>query len=271
MNAVRIERSLLFVPGHRPERFDKAAASGAHAVVLDLEDAVAPADKPGAREQVAAWLAAGHQAFVRVNAADTPWHADDLRMLAAAAGAGVMLPKATASRMAVVLQALPGRRAIALLESVTGYQELAWLAALAGLERIAFGSVDFAAETGIDDAGEALTAVRTQIVLQSLAAGLAAPIDGVSLGFTDAPALLGEARRSRSLGFGGKLCIHPAQLAAVHAAFSPSAMELAWAARVLAAFESSGGAATAVDGKMVDKPVVERARRLLAEPVAGGL
>ncbi|CAN7698843.1 CoA ester lyase [Pseudorhodoferax sp. LjRoot39] len=271
MKAARTDRSLLFVPGHRPDRFDKAAASGAHALVLDLEDAVAPDDKLQARTEVAAWLAAGRVAFVRVNAADTPWHADDLRMLAAAPKAGVMLPKADAAHMAAVLQALPGRRAIALLESVAGYQELAWLAAVPGLERIAFGSVDFAAETGIADEGEALTAVRTQIVLQSLAAGLAPPIDSVSLGFTDAEALLAEARRSRALGFGGKLCIHPAQLAAVHAAFAPTAAEQAWAARVLAAFEASGGAATAVDGKMVDKPVVERARRLLAEPAAAAL
>lgn len=271
MNRARIDRSLLFVPGHKPERFDKAAASGAHAIVLDLEDAVAPADKAAAREQVAAWLATGHRAFVRVNAADTPWHADDMRMLAATPGAGVMLPKANAADMTAVVHALPSRRAIALLETVAGYHELAWLAVVPGLERIAFGSVDFAAETGISDIGEALTAVRTQIVLQSCAARLAPPVDGVSLGFTDAANMRDDALRSRLLGFGGKLCIHPAQLAPVHAAFAPSAAERDWAERVVAAFEASHGAATAVDGKMIDKPVVDKARRLLAEPVVGAL
>ena len=265
MKAARTDRSLLFVPGHRPDRFDKAAASGAHALVLDLEDAVAPDDKPQARTQVATWLAAGHAAFVRVNAADTPWHADDLRMLAAAPKAGVMLPKADAAHMAAVLQALPGRRAIALLESVTGYQELAWLAAVPGLERIAFGSVDFAAETGIADEGEALTAVRTQIVLQSLAAGLSPPIDGVSLGFTDAQILLAEARRSRALGFGAKLCIHPKQVAGVHGGFAPTPAEVAWAGRVVAALAAGPMGAVTVDGKMVDKPIALLAQAILAE------
>lgn len=267
-----LERSLLFVPGHKPERFDKAVASGAHAIVLDLEDAVAPADKPQARDHVAAWLASGRPAYVRVNAADTPWHADDLRMLQAApATAGIMLPKAVNSTMAAVLQALPGRRAIALLETVAGYQELAWLAQLPGLARIAFGSVDFSAETGICDEGEALTAVRTQIVLSACGAGLQAPIDGVGLDFADPAVMHADALRSRALGFGGKLCIHPRQVDAVNAAFLPSAAERDWAARVLAAIEASGGAATAVDGKMVDKPVVERARRLLAEPASAAL
>ncbi|KQP23659.1 aldolase [Pseudorhodoferax sp. Leaf267] len=266
-----MDRSLLFVPGHKPERFDKAAASGAHAIVLDLEDAVAPPDKVAARDQAAAWLASGRSAFVRVNAADTPWHTDDMRMLAARPSAGLMLPKANAASMTRVLQALPQRRSIALLETVAGYQELAWLAVVPGLERIAFGSVDFAAETGISDVGEALTAVRTQIVLQSCAASLAPPVDGVSLSFTDFTVMRDDARRSRLLGFGGKLCIHPQQLAAVHAAFAPTEAERDWAARVLVAFEASRGAATAVDGRMIDKPVVDKARRLLAESALGAL
>jgi citrate lyase subunit beta/citryl-CoA lyase len=261
---VRSARSLLFVPGDRPDRFDKAAASGAHEVILDLEDAVAPAAKAEARASVAAWLAAGHRAFVRINALPTEWHADELRMLQAAPSAGVMLPKADTDSLARTAQALPGRRIIALVETVAGYLSLAPMARVPGLERIAFGSVDFAAESGIADEGETLTSVRIQIVLQSCHAGLAAPIDGVSVDFSDEARMRADALRSRQLGFGAKLCIHPRQIAAVHAAFAPSADELTWAERVVAATARCAGGAVAVDGRMVDRPVLLRARALLA-------
>jgi citrate lyase subunit beta/citryl-CoA lyase len=267
----RVSRSLLFVPGDRPERFDKAAASGAHDVILDLEDAVAPAAKQTARDSVAAWLAGGRPALVRINAADTEWHADDVAMVRAAPGAGVMLPKADAEWLARTARALPGRRLVALLETVAGYMELRPMAAVAGLERIAFGSVDFCVDSGIADEGDAMTAIRTQIVLESCRAGLVAPVDGVSVEFRDESRMRAYALRSRQLGCGGKLCIHPAQVAAVNGAFLPTSGELQWARRVLAAFEQSRGAATAVDGKMIDKPVVERARRIVDEGDAAGI
>jgi citrate lyase subunit beta/citryl-CoA lyase len=262
----RIARSLLFVPGNRPERFDKAAASGAHQVILDLEDAVAPEAKAGARAAAAAWLAAGRQAVVvRINGADTPWFRDDLSMVQAAPGAGVVVPKADAATLPEVAAALPGRHLIALLETVEGWMELDRLAAVPGLSRIAFGSIDFALETGIADEGDAMTSIRTRIVLASCHAGLAPPVDGVSVEVADEALMQRHALRSLQLGFGGKLCIHPRQVAAVNAAFRPQPSQVDWALRVLAAFEASGGAATAVDGKMVDKPVVEQARRIAAE------
>jgi citrate lyase subunit beta/citryl-CoA lyase len=266
----RLARSLLFVPGDRPERFDKAAASGAHEVILDLEDAVAPAAKSQARESVSSWLAAGRNAIVRINGADTAWYEDDIRMVQRAPGASVMLPKADADSLARTARALPERRIIALLETVAGYMCLHQVAAIPGVERIAFGSVDFATESGIVDEGDAMTAIRTQIVLESCHAGLAAPIDGVGVEFGDEGRMRSDALRSRLLGFGGKLCIHPRQVAPVNAAFQPSPAELQWALRVIAAFEASNGSATAVDGKMIDKPVVERARRVIAEAGAAG-
>jgi len=173
--------------------------------------------------------------------------------------------KADAASRLRTAQALPGRGLIALLETVRGFAELRALAAVPGLSRIAFGSVDFSLESGIADEGEALTAVRTQIVLESCLAGLAPPVDGVSVVFDDDEAMRRHALRSRQLGFGGKLCIHPRQVAPVNAAFRPDAAQLQWAQRVLAAFEASAGAATAVDGLMVDKPVVERAKAILAD------
>jgi citrate lyase subunit beta/citryl-CoA lyase len=262
---VEVARSLLFVPGNRPERFDKASASGAHEVILDLEDAVAPAEKTTARDAVAAWLDGRRRALVRINAAQTEWFEDDIRLIQSMPSVGVMLPKADNESLTRTIAALPGCRIIALLETVQGYIDLRSMAAMPGLERIAFGSVDFAAESGISDEGDAMTPVRIQIVLESCHAGLAAPADGVSVNFTDQDRMRQDARISRQLGFGGKLCIHPAQVGAVNAAFLPSADEIQWAERVVAAFAASAGGATSVDGKMIDKPVVDRARRMIAE------
>jgi citrate lyase subunit beta / citryl-CoA lyase len=264
----RISRSFLFVPGDRPERFAKAIASGAHDIILDLEDAVAPAAKSQARDAVATWLADGGPAIVRINGADTPWFDDDVAMLRAATGARAMLPKAEPDSLVRLAQALPQRPVIALVETVAGYLALREVVGCRGVERVAFGSVDFAAESGIADEGDAMTGIRTQIVLESCRAKLAPPIDGVGLEFNDEGTMRSDALRSRQLGFGGKLCIHPRQVQAVNTAFRPSQDEVTWAQRVLAAFEQSRGAATAVDGKMIDKPVVERASRIIAEASA---
>ena len=264
-----IERSFLFVPGDRPERFAKAVATGAHTVVLDLEDAVAPNAKAQARSAINDWLAQGQAAMVRINAADTEWYADDLALLRAHPHAGVMLPKADVATLTRTVQALPGQRTVALLETVNGYMDLAALVRVPGVERIAFGSIDFSTESGIADEGEAMTALRVQIVLASLHAGLAAPIDGVSVEFSDEDAMRANALRSRQLGFGGKLCIHPRQVVPVNAAYLPTSAEVDWAHRVIAASDAAQGAATSVDGKMIDKPVVTRAQHILAQAQLG--
>lgn len=263
--APTLARSFLFVPGDRPERYAKAAASGAHEIILDLEDAVAPQAKADARAHVIAWLREGHAASVRINGADTDWYEDDVRALAGVPGAHVMLPKAEPDSLARTIRSLKGRRCIALLETVRGYVEVGPLCATPGVERVAFGSIDFGVDSGIADEGGAMTGIRTQIALQSRYAGLPPPIDGVSLEFTDTERMRADVLDARRLGFGSKLCIHPRQVAVVNAAYLPTEQEVAWANRIIEAFESSKGAAVAVDGKMVDKPVVDRARRILAE------
>ena len=260
-----LARSLLFVPGDRPDRFAKAEASGAHQVIYDLEDAVGPGMKDSARNAVFARLADGDTGVVRINAIDTEWFADDLTLLKSLPLASVMLPKADIASVARTAEALAGRPLIALIETARAVMDVAALAAAPGVSRIAFGSIDFSADSGIADEGEAMTPVRVQIVLASRAAGLPPPIDGVSVEFKDPARMREHALKARQFGFGGKLCIHPAQVAAIQAAFQPTPDELDWATRVLDAFEASGGAATAVDGKMVDKPVVERARRMVSE------
>lgn len=260
-----ISRSLLFVPGNRPERFEKAAASGAHEIVIDLEDAVAPAAKVEAREAAAAWLAAGQQTTIRINSAETEWFEDDVAMLSAYPTAVVMVPKADADSLTQVSTTLPNRSMIALIETVCGFMDIRQLWMVAGVKRFAFGSVDFGVESGIEDTGDAMTAIRTQIVLESCYGGLEAPIDGVSVNFNDDVLMQRDATRSRQLGFGGKLCIHPKQVSVVNDAYRPTVEQVDWARRVLIANEQSQGGATTVDGKMIDKPVVMQAQKIVAD------
>ncbi|MDD0837708.1 CoA ester lyase [Curvibacter sp. HBC61] len=275
-------RSFLFVPADRLERLPKALASGADAVIVDLEDAVAPAAKAGARLALAsAWggLDAPQRArlVLRVNAASTTWHEDDLALLAQLPGlAGVMLAKAES---AVPLQRLaerqPGLGLLPLIESADGLLNLSAIAAAPQVLRLALGHIDLQADLGMacsPDEHELLPA-RWQLVLVSRGARLAPPVDGVTVAL-DQPGLTeADTLRSRRLGFGAKLCIHPNQVAAVHRALAPSEAERAWAQRVLAAAEAAGdgpgAGALRVDGRMVDAPVLALARRWLSasEPV----
>ncbi|MFT3660763.1 MAG: CoA ester lyase [Gordonia sp. (in: high G+C Gram-positive bacteria)] len=251
--------TLLFVPGDRPERFEKAAAAGADLVVLDLEDAVKPENKESARENVARW-AAEHECAVRVNAADTQWHRQDVAALADT-GAAIMVAKAENPR---ALAAVGAHHAvIALVETAAGVLAAPAIAAADGVVRIALGTFDLAAQLGVDPTDtEALAATRGGVVLASAAAGLGGPIDGVTAVIDDAERLGADTGYARRLGFAGKLCIHPRQLGPVAAAFRPSEDEIAWARKIVAAVDATGVAK--VDGAMVDKPVVERAQRILS-------
>lgn len=253
------------MPATAPHRFDKAVASGADLVVLDLEDAVAPADKDGARPAVQAWAAGGRPVAVRINGAGTPWYAQDVALVRALRCA-VVLPKAEQVTVAAVLDELgTSVELIALVETAAGVVGCAELSRLVGVTRLAFGALDLAAELGVDPAAAepVLGHARAALVLASAAAGLPAPVDGVTPAVHDADALREDLLLSRSTGFGGKLAVHPAQVAAINDAYSPSPAELAWAAEVLAAVQAGEGVTT-VRGAMVDAPVLLRARRLLA-------
>ncbi len=258
-----LARSYLFVPGDRPDRFAKALASGADTVIVDLEDAVAPVAKDAARAALVAWLAQpGASVAVRINDAASPAFAADLAVLADGRIGAVMLPKAErADDLARVRAAAPRAALLPMIETAFGVDRLREIATAPGVLRLAFGSIDLQLDLGIEGEDELLV-FRSQLVLASRVAGLAAPVDGVSTSLDDSEAIGADARRARRLGFGAKLCIHPRQIAAVHAAFAPSAEELAWAGRVVAA--AAQGGATAVDGRMVDRPVLLRAQALLA-------
>jgi citrate lyase subunit beta/citryl-CoA lyase len=269
-------RSLLFVPGTRADRFDRALASGADAVILDLEDSVAPADKASARTAVHDWLAAGQRAIVRINSVGTPWHAADLQM-AAEVDCSVLLPKAdTVQAVADVRASLPERHALlALVETARGVRDIAALCDSGSIDRVAFGSVDFAVELGLDPtaASPTLGHARSALVVASAAAGLPAPLDGVTTAVGDPAILAADIEGALSIGFGGKLAIHPRQVTAINQGWTPAPALVSWAERVLAAVgagdDQSGEpaestiAVTTVDGQMVDVPVITRARRIL--------
>ncbi|MFD9740697.1 HpcH/HpaI aldolase/citrate lyase family protein [Umezawaea sp. NPDC059074] len=250
-------RTLLFVPGDRPDRFAKAAAAGAGAVVLDLEDAVAPDRKDTAREHVVAWLDAGNDAVVRINAVGTPWHEADVTALAGRPRA-IMLPKAESPDDAEAL----GTAVIVLVETTAGVLDARRICEAPGVVRAAFGHIDLSAELGVDPSSrQALLAVRTALVLASAAAGCAPPLDGVTTALDDPDLLADDTRHAVDLGFTGKLCVHPRQIAVVHAALAPTPDQVAWAREVVAA--AGDGSAVAHRGRMVDRPVLLRARRLL--------
>lgn len=255
-------RSLLFVPGDRPERFSKAATSGADAVILDLEDAVAPGAKPAALAHALTWIQAGHAAVIRVNGVGTPWHAAEVAAIAKT-DAAVMVPKAQSADELVRLQDVVGDRVIALVETASGIRDADAVAEAPGVVRLALGNVDLSAELGVNPASHAALAyARGRLVVASAAAGLVPPVDGVTTALDSADVLAADLAVTRELGFGGKLCIHPRQVAPVNDALRPSDEELAWAKRVLAAAEQAG--VSVVDNAMIDGPVVARASQLLA-------
>lgn len=257
----------LFVPGNVPARFDKASRSGADAVVLDLEDAVRPTEKGEARANVLAWLMSGGSAWVRVNASDTIWHEDDLRAIRGASGLlGIMLPKAEDPADIVAASEVleGGTEIVALIESAVGIHRAHEIAGIDQVCRLAFGSLDFALDVRADHVDDAFILARCTLVLASKVAGLPAPIDGVTAEVGNDSVVTTAARHAKSLGLGAKLCIHPSQLVPVSRAFAFSAEEIAWATAVLDTAEGSPGAVTGSDGSMIDKPVIDRARTILA-------
>jgi len=253
-------RTFLFVPANRPERYAKAEAAGADAAILDLEDAV-PADaKNDAREALRTDFS-DRPVLLRVNADRTPWHHADIEYARSLPFAGIILPKAEDATSVARFAGEVQKPVIALIESARGLSNARQIAKTEGVVRLAFGSVDFCADLGSAHERDILLPARFELVLASRLAGIAAPIDGVTLEVNSAEAASSDAAHARALGMGGKLCIHPAQVEPVMSAFRPSEKEIAWAKTVLA----SGDGAVSVDGVMVDEPVRIRARAILEQ------
>ena len=277
--ALIVARSFLFVPANRPERYAKALASGAGAVIIDLEDAIASDDKPAARAQLEAGFADVPMAdrarlLVRINASGTAWHSADLALvekLAHLGLAGVVLPKAESAEQLAHVAASVGHACalLPMIESAAGLEAINLIARSPQVARLLFGNLDFQADLsmacGPDEAE--LQPVRMALVMASRRAGLAPPVDGVTAATGDLEQVQKDAARSRRSGFGARLCIHPAQVAVVNAALAPTAAELDWAKRVLQTSKDTQSGVFTLDGRMVDAPVLLLARRMLGLPV----
>jgi citrate lyase subunit beta/citryl-CoA lyase len=231
---------------------------------------VAPGRKDVARESIGSWLRAAPEgvrarAVVRVNDAASGAFSDDLAMLAAVNARWAMLPKAEETWQVVAMRnAAPQCGVLALIESARALAAANRIALTRGVQRLVFGTLDFALDLDIPPEPAGLLHAAACIAVASRAAGLPAPVAGVTPDIGDEERLLADLAWARGLGFGAKLCIHPRQVAAVHDALRPDEAELAWAARVIAAAAAAEGAAVQVDGRMVDKPVLRRAELLLA-------
>lgn len=262
-------RSFLFVPANRPDRFPKALASGADAIIIDLEDAVPSDAKDAARAALdAAWesMNSNERVLIRINAQASLEFPDDAALCVSLRPAGVVVPKAEhADTLAACHERLGGLALMPMIESALGWANLHEIAGAPGTARLAFGHVDFQADLGMyaDEDETELASVRVALVAASRVAGIAPPVDGISVETGDTARIKIATRRAQRFGFTGKLCIHPDQIAAVHAGFAFDAREIAWARRVLEAAEAAHGAAVQVDGRMVDRPVILRAERTL--------
>lgn len=263
-------RSYLFVPGNRPERFAKAFSSGADAVILDLEDAVAPGEKANAREAIANWFATASdfdraRIVIRINDVHASTFGDDITLLQEIRAAAVMLPKTESpDQVATVRNAVPSCGVLALIESARGVAMAHEVAKANGVACLVFGTLDFALDLDIDIAhdSEGLAYAAGALAVASRAADLAAPVAGVTPQLDDEQRLLADLAWARRHGFGSKLCIHPRQIAPIHNALAPAPQAIEWAQRVLAADAASPGAAQ-LDGRMIDRPVVLQAQRTL--------
>jgi citrate lyase beta subunit len=266
-------QSLLFVPANRPERFAKALACGVDAVIVDLEDAVAEADKEAARKTLQDWLPGqpAGSVLARINASASHWFSDDLVLCQSPAVAAVVVPKAELATGLKLVADITGKRLLPIIESALGLANVAALAKVDSVARLLFGKLDLAVDLGMDypappgedDDELVFLMARSQLVLASRCADLPPPIDGVFTAMDDPQGLERYVRRGMRLGFGGMLLIHPAQLTVMRQACMPSTEQLAWAEKVLAASQRAAGGATTLDGAMVDAPVVLRAQRLL--------
>lgn len=279
-----IPRSYLFVPATSGRKIEKAYGSAADAIIIDLEDAVAVSEKPAARAALATLVPAlpARRTWIRINAVESDFCFADLQACCRVGIAGLLLPKLESAEQVRMIdwvlcslekaQGLP-RRGIELagiVETAAGLQRVGDIAAASPrLRRLMFGAVDLAADLGIDTGDDvgATGHARFAIACASRAAGLEPPADTAYVDIPNLEGLRATTMRARALGYTGKGCIHPDQIPVVNEVFTPSGTEVEWARQVVGAFETAernGLAAIKLDGQMIDYPVVEKARLLLA-------
>lgn len=267
-------RSALYIPASRPRAMDKARGLGCDAILFDLEDAVAPAEKPAARAALAEVLAEGgfgpRRRIVRINALASEWGKADARAAAAMAPDGILLPKVTGPGDLAALAALaPGARLWAMIESPLGVLNAAAIAGHPALDGLVMGTNDLAKDLGSTSRAALGHALQASLMAARAHGKLA--LDGVYNAFRDQSGLADECAQGRALGFDGKTLIHPDQIAAANAAFGPTEAEIALARRQIAAHEAAEAAGQGVavlEGRIVESLHVASARSLLARAEA---
>ena len=270
-NPIGYASTFLFVPGNRPERFTKALGSGAHAIIIDLEDAVAEEDKAAARSAIRqAWPSFSaeqrQRIVIRSNAPGTRFYGEDLMLAEELAIACLLIPKSESiDQINGAAEVLPTTAIIPMIETARGLQQIDAIANAQQVIRLALGNLDLQADLGmVCDAQESeLQVARFGLVLASRLAEIAPPVDGVTIATDDIDRIMADALRGKRLGFGAKLCIHPKQVPIVSKAFTPTEAELQWSNQVIEADKASKGGAVKLNGRMIDRPVVLLAKRLL--------
>ncbi len=254
----------LFVPATRPDRIEKALATTADVVIIDLEDAVAPEKKISARRHLSE-MTLSRRAYVRINDAGSDYFTDDVAFVTSCEWiCGVIISKVQSRSDVTRFFELVGRDVVveALIESSRGVGAVDEIAH-SGVNRLILGSADFSSELGVEVSEQLLAYPRSRMVVASAAAGIASPVDGPTLEWSDLERVENDAVAARRLGMGAKLCVHPTQLPIVAAVFTPTTADRQWAKEVVEAFEQCGGGVTSLRGEMIDAPVVARARRIL--------
>ena len=268
MTLFETSRSLQFVPADRPERFDKALSSGADGVIIDMEDAVAPAAKSAARAGLADWLetAKVDNICIRINDVTHPDHNFDLALASHPNVSAVMLPKVDSATCCSLVGADTRKPILTLIETAKGMTMANEIAAAPAVCRLVLGTIDLALDLGIDGNTEhgvsLLDHARATLTIASRAAGISAPVDGVHSRIDDHTGLDLASTKAHGLGFTGMLAIHPNQIERIHRAFMPTADQIQWAHRVLGCTANNLGAFR-LDGHMIDAPVIAQARRVV--------
>lgn len=265
------ERSLLFVPGARADRFAKALGAGADVTCIDLEDSVPPERKDAARAAAIAFIAeqgCPDHLWLRINPVRSAAGLADLLAVLSMekAPAALMLPKLTDTADLSLVDEVLGSRAVGLvplIETAAGLRNAAAIATAKRVRALLFGAVDLSAELGCALEWEPLLFARSTLVAAAAEGGVGL-FDVPSIDVADVDGLRSSTARAKALGFTGRACIHPTQVAVVNEVFTPTAAEIARAHRVVDAFEQAGGGVALLDGKLIEIPVVRAARRVLA-------
>ena len=276
-------RTFLFVPGNHPRKLEKVFDSGADAVIIDLEDAVAIAEKPATRAVAVDALKQDHKprGYIRVNAIDTEFCFQDLEEIVGPWLDGIVLPKVESASdyMTVdwVLGNLEKKAGVdvgsidlmPIVETAKGLAAAREIAACGGrIKRLSFGAGDYTRDLNLQwtFTEDEIAAARSELVLASRLAEIEPPIDTVFIHIKEHDHFARSAHKGREFGFQGKLCIHPNQVEATHAAYTPTQEEAAWARKIIDSFveaEKAGSASIQVDGYFVDYPIVEKAERIV--------